>query len=105
MYWSEQYNAYCALTIEQTLSLTQAAAQIDITDGTPVSVDYGMDVNKSGKVDANDAQLIYNIYNVRYTGFTEQVPAEKYLRADTNGDGEVNVADAAAIVDRLLKQQ
>ena len=105
MYWSEQYNAYCALTIEQTLSLTQAAAQVDITDGTPVSVDYGMDVNKSGKVDANDAQLIYNIYNARYSGFTEQVPAEKYLRADTNGDGEVNVADAAAVIDWLLKQQ
>ena len=102
MFWSEKYNAYCYLTIAETLAMEGAAAKVGITDGTAVSVDYGMDVNMTGKVDASDAQLIYNMYNVVYNGFTEEATVEKFLRADVNGDTKVDVNDAAAVINHLL---
>ena len=102
MFWSEKYKAFCYLTIAETLDTEVAATHVGITDGTAVNVDYGMDVNMTGKVDASDAQLIYNMYNVVYNGFTEEATAEKFLRADVNGDTKVNVTDAAAVIDHLL---
>ncbi|NLK02449.1 MAG: hypothetical protein GX314_05210, partial [Clostridiaceae bacterium] len=55
------------------------------------------DVNMSGLVDINDAQLVYDIYNGKYQDFTS-VEMQKFLNADTNGDKTVNVTDAAAVV-------
>ena len=61
-----------------------------------------MDVNKSGKVDANDAQFVFNMYNAVYNSITDTVTVEKYLRADVNGDGIVSILDAAAIINKIL---
>lgn len=102
MFWSDKYEAYCYLVVADTLSLEDAAAKVSITTGTAAAVDYGMDVNKSGEVDANDAQLTYNMYNVCYNSFTETVTMEKFLRADVNGDGKVNTEDAVAIIAAAL---
>ena len=102
MFWSDQYQTYCFLAVTQTLSQEEAAARVDVTDGTAVAVDYGMDVNKSGRADASDAQLTYNMYNAQYSGITAEVTVEKYLRADVNGDSEINVNDSVAIVNGLL---
>lgn len=102
MFRSEKYNAYCYLTIAETLDNNAAAKLVDITDGEAVTVDYGMDVNRTGKVDASDAQLIYNMYNVTYNEFTEEATVEKFLRADVNGDATVNVQDATAVINALL---
>lgn len=102
MFWSEKYNAYCYLVVAETLNTDTAKEKLDIVSGDKVSVDYGMDVNMTGKVDASDAQLTYNIYNAMYDGFTSDVTIEKYLRADVNGDAELNVEDAAAIVTYIL---
>lgn len=111
MFWSEKYNAYCYLVVADTLALgsledeitTDALDMISIIDGTATEVDYGMDVNKSGKVDAADAQFTYNMYNSPYyTGFDADNTVEKFLRADVNGDKNVNVSDADAIITRIL---
>ena len=101
MFWSEKYGAYYYLVIAATLSAEEAGAKVGIVTGTAVSVDYGMDVNKTGKVDANDAQLTYNMYNAKYSDFTT-VEMEKFLRADVNGDSSVNVTDAAAIINDII---
>lgn len=103
MFWSEKYNAYCYLVIAQTLQDSEAKGKIGISEGTATTVNYGMDVNMTGKVDASDAQLVYNMYNVDYSEFTNDMTMEKFLRADVNGDKEVNVTDAAAIISYLLK--
>lgn len=106
MFWSEKYNngqgAYCYLVVAETLTTEDAQAKLDIASGTKTTVDYGMDVNMTGKVDASDAQLTYNIYNAMYNGFTSDVTVEKFLRADVNADAEINVNDAAAIVEYIL---
>lgn len=103
MYWSEKYDAYCYLVIAQTLNLDDATSKIDITDGTAVSIDYSMDINATGKVDASDAQLTYNMYNAAYSEFTSDVTMEKFFRADVNADGTINVQDATAIISSILK--
>lgn len=106
MFWSEKYNngqgAYCYLVVSESLTTEDAQAKLDIASGTKTTVDYGMDVNMTGKVDASDAQLTYNIYNAMYNGFTTDVTVEKFLRADVNADAEINVNDAAAIVTYIL---
>lgn len=102
MFWSDEYDAYCTLVIAEALTSEEAAAKVGITEAEKITVDYGMDVNMSEKVDANDAQLVYNMYNAMYNEFTADVTVEKFLRADTNGDAQVNVADATAIISSLL---
>lgn len=60
-------------------------------------------MNKSGKLDANDAQLVYDLYNGMYVDFTK-VTMEKFLLADTNHDGVVNTTDAAAVIAAVRAQ-
>lgn len=102
MYWSEKYEAYCYLVISDTLTIQDVESKIDIVDGVAESISYDKDVNKTGKVDASDAQLTYNMYNALYKEFSDDATMEKFLRADVNGDGLVNVEDAVAIVTSIL---
>lgn len=104
MFWSEEYGCYCYLIIAETFTSEEAAAKVAITDGEAVSVDYNNDVNMTGLVDASDAQLVYNMYNVLYKEFSADVTVEKFLRADINADGTVNVEDAAAIITGILEK-
>lgn len=99
MFWSEQYNGYCILVFGANEPVIEAS-ELSIISGKPTEIDYTGDVNKSGKVDANDAQLIYDLYNASYGDF-DKVTMEKFLRADVNGDKKINVSDAAAVVDLI----
>lgn len=99
MFWSEQYSGYCILVIETNKPAIDAS-DLSIISGKPTEIDYTGDVNKSGKVDANDAQLIYDLYTAHYGDFNK-VTMEKFLRADVNGDRTINVNDAAAVVDLI----
>lgn len=107
MLWSEKYNdgngAYCYLMISAEAQPSVSSDDLAIIQGDVTAVDYGMDVNISRKVDANDAQLVYNMYKASYAEFTDDVTVEKFLRADINGDATVNVEDAAAIINEILK--
>lgn len=102
MYYSEKYQAYCWLVIAPTLETEEAESKLGFTIGETTVLEEDMDVNRSGKVDANDAQLVYNMYNTMYDAFTNDVTVQKFLLADVNGDSNINVADAAAIVESLL---
>ena len=101
MFWSDAYGAYC------TLILASSAPEINdilltLDDGITVAVDDSMDVNMSGKLDANDAQFVYNMYNNMYSGITTDVTIEKYLRADVNGSKTVTTEDAVAVVNKIM---
>ena len=66
--------------------------------GVPCRYDgQSYDVNETGVVDINDAQLTYDIYSGKYTDF-EKVSVRKFLRADVNLDKAVNSTDAVAVV-------
>lgn len=102
MYKTTAYgeNVYSWLVIvDGTADLTAADAEAKITQAaaTAEEVAAGYDVNETGVVDINDAQLTYDIYTGKYTDF-EKVSVRKFLRADTNSDKVVNSADAVAVV-------
>lgn len=81
MLWSDKYEAYCILVIADTLDIEDVVTKVDIVDGTAVIVDYNMDVNITGRIDASDAQLVYNMYNTSYTEFTQDATIEKFFVA------------------------
>ena len=104
MFTSEKYGGYCWLVISagnaDTVK-TEAIAAVKAGSGTAAAVVYTGDVNGTGKVDVNDAQLVYNIYNTEYASF-DALSRAKFLAADVNGDHTVTVLDAAAVVNTVL---
>jgi|GEM_PF-2021421 len=103
MFWSDTYEAYCAV-VASSEKPEVTANNLSLANGDAAELTDEMDINMSGKIDANDAQFVYNMYNGKYSGITETVTAEKYFRADVNKDNTVNVLDAAAVVDYILTQ-
>ena len=101
MYKTTAYgeNVYSWLVIVDGTDLTAADAEAKITQSAAEAeeVAAGYDVNETGVVDINDAQLTYDIYTGKYTDF-EKVSVRKFLRADTTGNKVVNSADAVAVV-------
>lgn len=102
MVYSEVYEAYAYLTVESgEYNADTARASITITDGenqTVSSANY--DVNQTGLVDINDAQLVYDIYNGKYEDVST-LGLVKLLNADTVADKTVNVNDAIAVVSHI----
>ncbi len=100
---------YAYLVIAPTLSVEDAAAQLSITAGEAAGmVSYGGDVNGSGVVDINDAQLVYDMYNAHYSDFTT-VSMYKFLCADIaddtpEGSTLLNVSDAVAVISKINQQ-
>ena len=104
MFTSEKYGGYCWLVISAENAdtvKTEAIAAVKAGEGTAAAVVYTGDVNATGKVDVNDAQLVYNIYNTEYASF-DALSRAKFLAADVNGDHTVTVLDAAAVVNTVL---
>lgn len=103
---AERYDgAYAYLVIsDKTLDEVKAEAEADgkITevDGTAQTFNVNGDVNGTGLVDINDAQLVYNIYKAKYDNFDATTMA-MFLAADMNDSRTVTVEDAAAVVAKI----
>ena len=103
---AERYDgAYAYLVIsDKTLDEVKAEAEADgkITevDATAQTFKTDGDVNGTGLVDINDAQLVYNIYNAKYDSFDTTTMA-MFLAADVNNSKTVDVKDAAAVVAKI----
>ena len=102
MYKTTAYgeNVYSWLVIvdkNETFTVATAEANITQASATAEEVKQSYDVNETGVVDINDAQLTYDIYSGKYTDF-EKVSVRKFLRADVNLDKAVNSTDAVAVV-------
>lgn len=103
MFKSNAYDGswvYLVMVDEGTLTADDAKAKITSAQATFTTLEQTYDVNETGKVDVNDAQLVYDLYNTKYQDFTA-VSMQKFLKADTNADGKVDVADATAIVSEI----
>ena len=102
MYKTTAYgeNVYSWLVIvDKGEAFDKAMAEANITQAsaTAEEVKQSYDVNETGLVDINDAQLTYDIYSGKYTDF-EKVSVRKFLRADVTKDKVVNSTDAVAII-------
>lgn len=104
MFSSEKYGGYCWLVISAENAdtvKTEAIGAVKAGSGTAAAAVYTGDVNGTGNIDVNDAQLVYNIYNTEYASF-DALSRAKFLAADVNGDHTVTVLDAAAVVNTVL---
>ena len=102
MFWSEKYEAYAWLLVDKGTAADIAAtakSAISVKGNSTVSVSYGGDVNGTGRIDINDAQYIYDLYNAKHS----TLDMEKFLRCDVNGNREVNVEDVRMVVSLLLR--
>ena len=102
MYKTTAYgeNVYSWLVIvdkNEVFTVATAEANINQASATAEEVKQSYDVNETGVVDINDAQLTYDIYSGKYTDF-EKVSVRKFLRADVTLDKAVNSTDAVAVV-------
>lgn len=104
MLWSDQYNAYVWLvktgdSVDKVL--TDAKANISIGSAGSTLVNHGGDVNSSGKVDINDAQLIYELYMNKKDADISQSGMQALLNGDVNCNGKLDTGDARAVVFRI----
>lgn len=100
-YGTDRYAWLVIVYKGQTLTQEEAAAKVAISAAdSVVTITPSFDVNMTGKVDVNDAQLVYDMYNGTYSDFT-QVSVEKFLRADVNATKAVDHTDAVAIVNQF----
>lgn len=105
MYWSEKYDGYCWLVISDKAEpemKEEAVTHLGSAEGTKTEIDYAGDVNKTGQIDINDAQLVYDMYKAAYDNF-DTVSVERFLRADMNESKNLTVEDAVAVVSEILK--
>lgn len=100
-YGADQYAWLVIVDKGQTLTQEEAAAKVAISAAdNVVTITPSFDVNRTGKVDVNDAQLVYDMYNGTYSDFTK-VSVEKFLRADVNATKTVDHTDGVAIVNQF----
>lgn len=100
-YGTDRYAWLVIVDKGKTLTQEDAAAKVAISAAdNVVTITPSFDVNRTGKVDVNDAQLVYDMYNGTYSNFT-QVSVEKFLRADVNATKVVDHTDAVAIVNQF----
>lgn len=100
-YGTDRYAWLVIVDKGQTLTQEEAAAKVAISAAdNVVTITPGFDVNMTGKVDVNDAQLVYDMYNGTYSDFTK-VSVEKFLRADVNATKVVDHTDAVAIANQF----
>lgn len=107
-----------AFGVDQALKkLSYGNPQKGVSTYFPESLKDNADVNQSGLIDINDAQLVFDIYNGTYQTFyrtnTNSAGAHedpnygvgasmnKFLEADINRDMTVDVKDAAAVVAKI----
>lgn len=100
-YGTDRYAWLVIVDKGQTLTQEEAAAKVAISAAdNVVTITPSFDVNMTGKVDVNDAQLVYDMYNGTYSDFTK-VSVEKFLRADVNASKVVDHTDAVAIANQF----
>ena len=118
MFWSDKYTvtgeeeagAYCWLVVSteemNTVELVKDAAEAAIVEAaegvTATAVKYNYDINGTTKVDVNDAQLAYDMYNASYMDFDENLPMLKFLEADMETDSKLDTKDVAAIINYII---
>ena len=118
MFWSDKYTvtdeeeagAYCWLVLStdemNTADAVKAAAETAIVEAAEgaaaTAVKYNYDINGTTRVDVNDAQLAYDMYNASYMEFTDNLPMLKFLEADVTTDSKLDTKDVAAIISYIL---
>lgn len=105
MLWSSEYKAYVWLVKTTNTAnevVEEAKTNISISSKAEhTTVLHTGDVNSSGKVDINDAQLIYELYMNKKDADISQSGMQALLNGDVNCNGKLDTGDARAVVFRI----
>ena len=103
MYWSDRYNAYAWLvTSSDTVKKVKTAAEKNITlnPGTPAgNIDYSGDADGNLRVDAEDAKLVWEMYEGKHS--LDFMEMRKLLSADVYTDKKLSIRDARIIANSI----
>ncbi|MCL2045554.1 MAG: dockerin type I domain-containing protein [Oscillospiraceae bacterium] len=101
LFWSSYYKGYVWF-VDSDLSINDVLANLCYVSGVSVSIAYDGDVNRNGRVNVQDAQIVHDLYSNRLLdGFSVFGMLERF-EADVNGDGVVDSMDAQAIMYIIL---
>lgn len=102
MYYSEKYSAF-ALVIAASKAPTVETVKSKLTVSTEpyTTVAYNGDVNTTGRVDVNDAQLVYDMYLGKYALSAEGITQMMWLRADAAGGKSLDVQDVQTVLQAI----
>lgn len=102
MYYSEKYSAFALVIAADTQPKVESVkSKLTVSTAGYTSVTYNNDVNDSGKLDVNDAQLVYDMYLGKYALSAEGITQMMWLRADSNGDKKLNVQDVQTVLQAI----
>ena len=82
--------------VSGTVDQETAQGKLGWSDTAATNLTKDGDANQTGRIDINDAQFIYNLYNGVSVSYTPT--AAQLLASDVNGDGKVDTDDCAASI-------
>lgn len=85
--------------VSGTVSASTAQSKLGWSDSAATTLTKDGDANQTGRIDINDAQFIYNLYNGVSVSYTPT--AAQLLASDVNGDGKVGTDDCAAAINKI----
>lgn len=102
MLYSPKYEAF-ALVIAASKAPTVETVKSKLTVSTEpyTTVAYNGDVNTTGRVDVNDAQLVYDMYLGKYALSAEGITQMMWLRADAAGGKSLDVQDVQTVLQAI----
>lgn len=95
------YLLFSDKTQDEVKAEAETEGKISIVTGEAHTFSLTGDVNGTERIDVNDVQMVYNMYNAKYTAFDANTTMEKFLAADLNGDRMITVDDAVAVVNKI----
>ncbi len=100
MYYSGGRRAYMCV-VDEAVTAEAAQSAISTVKGSVTALVVDGDANGSGTLDVNDAQMIYDMYMDEY-GLND-LTQDMWLRADVNGDRNLNVQDVQYLLQLLVE--
>lgn len=103
MYYSEKYDCWVILVMMKgELSIERAQKSVSVMPGEQVVLEKTLyDVDKNGRTEVKDAQLVYDLYNAGYQ-LTDK-DAKTFLYADVNMDKKLDIMDVVAVLHGILQ--
>ncbi len=100
MYYSEKYGAFALVIAASSMpSVDDVKSKLTVSTEPYTTVAYNGDVNTTGRVDVNDAQLAYDMFLGQYS--LNELNQMMWLRADSNGDKKLNVLDVQTVLQAI----
>lgn len=103
MYYSEKYGAFALVIAASSMpSVDDVKSKLTVSTEPYTTVAYNGDVNTTGRVDVNDAQLAYDMFLGQYS--LNELDQMMWLRADAGAenDKKLDVQDVQTVLQAIV---